>query len=231
MKISSKEDIQKQLEKTSIGKSLSGKEIDLLSQSAKVISYSKGETIYKQGSVISGYAVLVSGLCKITVENEVSAGGTIISLLKPINMIGVLSLEDNEFHATATALCDSVVVFLDRKDFSSVVTSNGKCSYMVFEYLCKFTKSFVRQVVDFGQKSIRSRVASSLLYMADLVEGDFIDMPITRNDLAEYCGIATGSTIRLLSEMAKDDVIVLDKKTIRIKNKEKLTQISKQLED
>ena len=89
MKIPTKQEALKQLVKTSIGKTLSKKELDLLSQSLKVISFNKGETIYKQGFNISAYAVLLSGLCKITVENEVSSGGTIISLLKTFNMIGV----------------------------------------------------------------------------------------------------------------------------------------------
>ena len=231
MKIPTKQEALKQLAKTSVGKTLSKKELEFLSQSLKVIAFNKGETIYKQGFNISAYAVLLSGLCKITVENEVSSGGTIISLLKPVNMVGVFSLEDEVFQATASALCDSVVAFIDKQDFATVVTSNGQCAYALFEYLCTFTKKFVRQVVDFGQKPIKSRVASSLLYMTDLVKGDFINMPISRNDLAGYCGIATGSTIRLLSEMAKDKIIVLDKKTIRIKNKEKLIQISKQLDE
>ena len=170
MKIPTKQEALIQLVKTSIGKTLSKKELDLLSQSLKVISFNKGETIYKQGFNISAYAVLLSGLCKNTVEHEVSSGGTIISLLKPVNMIGVFSLDDEVFQATASALSDSVVAFIDKKDFATVVTSNGQCAYALFEYLCTFTTKFVRQVVDFGQKSIKSRVASSLLYMTDLVK-------------------------------------------------------------
>lgn len=230
MKIPSKNEVLAILEKTSIAKTLSSKEIDILAKSAKVISYSKGETIYKQGSSISGYPVLTKGLCKITVENDTKDIGTIISLLRAVNFIGVLSLNDDTFQATASTLCECDVVFIDRKDFTSIVTSNGKCSYAMFEYLCEYQKRFIRQLVDFGQKTIKARVASSLLSIADLIESDFINLPMSRNDLAEYSGIATGSTIRLLSDMAKEDVIILDKKTIKIKDREKLVQISKMLE-
>ena len=66
-----------------------------------------------------------------------------------------------------------------------------------------------------------------MLKIARFGKNDFIDIPISRNDIAQYSGIATGSTIRLLAEMEKDGIIVLDKKTIKIVNKEELIRISK----
>lgn len=229
MKAPAKEEVQKILEKTLFAQALSKKEIDLLAGKMKVISFAKGETIFKQGSVISDYAVLMTGMCKTTVENPSNGNGTIISFIKPIDIIGIWSLEDTVFAATATALADSVVVFFDKKDVSQLMLTNGKFCYRIFETLCSHARKNVRQSVDFSQKSIMSRVASSLLYiMGEITDGDCINLPISRNDLAEYSGIATGSTIRLLSELEKANVVLLDKKTIWIKDIEALKKISLQ---
>lgn len=229
MKAPAKEEVQKILEKTLFAQALSKKEIDLLAGKMKVISFAKGETIFKQGSVISDYAVLMTGMCKTTVENPSNGNGTIISFIKPIDIIGIWSLEDTVFAATATALADSVVVFFDKKDVSQLMLTNGKFCYRIFETLCSHARKTVRQSVDFSQKSIMSRVASSLLYiMGEITDGDCINLPISRNDLAEYSGIATGSTIRLLRELEKANVVLLDKKTIWIKDIEALKKISLQ---
>ncbi len=228
MKVPSIVDVQNVLNQAEIAKVLSEKEKALLLDNLKVISYAKGETIYKQGSVICDYPILISGLCKVTVENPFEGNGTIIALVQPVKFIGVFSLEDTEYQATTTALSDSVVAFLDKKFFSQLMLTNGKFCYKMFEVLCNYTKTFVRMSVDFSQKSILARVASSLLYIAEMVNGNRINLPISRNDLAEYSGIATGSTIRLLSDLEKDGIIVLDKKTITIMDQEALRRISMQ---
>lgn len=228
MKVPSITEVQNVLNQTEVAKVLSEKEKSLLSENLRVISYSKGETIYKQGSVVCDYPILISGLCKITVENPIEGNGTIIALVQPVKCIGIFSLEDTEYQATTTAMSDSVVAFLDKSFFSQLMLTNGKFCYKMFEALCRYAKSFVRMSVDFSQKSILARVASSLLYISEMVNGNCINLPISRNDLAEYSGIATGSTIRLLSDLEKDDIILLDKKIIIIKDKEALRKISMQ---
>lgn len=226
MNIKSKEELVKELSKTKLAQTLDKKDFDKIAKNATVVMYKKGETIFKQGSFISQFAILVQGLCKITVENPMNEPGTIISIQKPISLVGVMSFSDEIYNATASAMCDSIVVFVQKDDFSNAMKTNVKFANEMFEQLCNYAKRFCRQIVDFGQKSIMSRVASSILYIAELVGDDFIDIPISRNDLAEYSGIATGSTIRLLSELEKAGIVILDKKTIRIKNKKELIRIS-----
>lgn len=228
MRITSIDEVLKVLNKLETSKSLSSKDVDLLTKNLKVISYSKGETIYKQGATINDYAILIDGMCKITAENPLGGNGTIITLLQPVKFVGIFSLYDTEYTATATAIADSTIAFVEKNAFRQIMLANGKFCYSIFEILCKYTKNFVRMTVDFSQKTIMARVASSLLYISEMINGDYINIPISRNDLAEYSGIATGSTIRLLSELEAAGVIMLDKKTILIKDKEALRKISMQ---
>ena len=84
----------------------------------------------------------------------------------------------------------------------------------------------MKQIADLGQKQIKARMATIILIIADLIKSDFIDINISRNELAEYAGISTGSAIRLLSDLEKEGLIVLDKKTIDIKNRQGLEAVS-----
>ncbi|MEX1381999.1 Crp/Fnr family transcriptional regulator, partial [Lutibacter sp.] len=55
---------------------------------------------------------------------------------------------------------------------------------------------------------------------------DFIDVILTREEIANTIGTATESAIRLLSNLKKDGVIDLHGKRIKISNKSALKNIS-----
>ena len=103
----------------------------------------------------------------------------------------------------------SMVAFIDKTTVLNIIKNNPKCMMALLEYSHDFITEAVQQIVDFGQKSIKSRVACSLLRIARFAENDFIDIPISRNDIAQYSGIATGSTIRLLADLEKEGIIVV----------------------
>ncbi|MCQ2959297.1 MAG: Crp/Fnr family transcriptional regulator [Bacteroidales bacterium] len=227
MRIPSKDELKKELLKTELAKLLSSKDIAKLESSLKFISYSKGENIFKQGATITEIAVLVKGLCKFTVENPSNAHGTIIGIKKPVSILGVSTLADTTYKTTAAAMNNAVVAFFNKQDFYDIIKSNPSCAYRMYEFSCNAIRNQLRQISELSQKSIRSRLACTLLNITQLTEDeDFIDLPISRNDLAECSGIATGSTIRLLSDFEKEGIVVLEKKTIKIKDKEKLLEIS-----
>ena len=54
-----------------------------------------------------------------------------------------------------------------------------------------------------------------------------ITSKITRKNLAELSGISVESTIRILSEFKKDNIIDFEGKIIKILNQEKLLNISR----
>lgn len=193
----------------------------------RFIPFSKGENIFKQGATINEFVVLLTGLAKVSVENSINETATIIKMLAPVSLLSVSSMYDTTYKATAVAMTYSMVAFIDKTTVLNIIKNNPKCMMALLEYSHDFITEAVQQIVDFGQKTIKSRVACSLLRIARFAENDFIDIPISRNDIAQYSGIATGSTIRLLADLEKDGIIVLDKKTIKIVNKEELIRISK----
>lgn len=231
MRIPPKEELLAELAKTEFASCLTQKDIEKLDKSIKFLSYAKGENIYKQGASITEYALLLTGLCKLTVENPTNDLGTIVSIQKPVSIIGLTTLFDDTYRATAAALSDSIVVFFDKKDFLQIAKENAKCAFTLFRYSAKAINNHIGHLADLGQKSIKARLASTILNLAKFEGNDFINLPISRNDLAEISGIATGSTIRLLSDLEKENVIVLEKKSIRIKDKAKLYEISIESEE
>ena len=203
-----------ELKANKVLKTLSEKEFAALAKSVRFIPYKKGETIFKQGNRVNDISILMRGLTKTCIENRSHERNTIVSLQLPIDLLGY------------STVFDSIVAVFEQNLAQQFALSNSKFASAMLETLCKKTNVFMKQIADLGQKQIKARMATIILIIADLIKSDFIDINISRNELAEYAGISTGSAIRLLSDLEKEGLIVLDKKTIDIKNRQGLEAVS-----
>lgn len=229
MVIPSDADLIKELEKTSIVKTLTSSEKNQILKTISFIRYKRGETVYKQGHPINEFSILMRGLLKLSIENNNNDRGTIISIQGPLSVIGVSTLFDPNYQATAESMSEALIAIVKKETLIEILNTNPRFAVAILKLNAEAVKRYMHQIADFGQKQIRARIASVIVKISDLVGGNFIDIQISRNELAEYAGISTGSTIRLLSTLEKEGLIVLDKKTIEIKDKEKLVQVSEGL--
>jgi CRP/FNR family transcriptional regulator len=87
------------------------------------------------------------------------------------------------------------------------------------------------RVQSLAQKSVRERLAETLLFLhatfkSNNLDTDVIAITLPREDIANIVGTATETVIRLISEFKSDKLIELDGKKIRILEKSKLEKIS-----
>ena len=75
---------------------------------------------------------------------------------------------------------------------------------------------------------MNGRLADTLLYIDSLKAGTpEIFQLLSRKDLADFCGISTESTVKLLKTFEKDSLIELHEKDIILKNLDSLAEISR----
>jgi len=75
---------------------------------------------------------------------------------------------------------------------------------------------------------MNGRIADTLLYINSLKdENAEIFQLLSRKDIAEFSGISTESTVKLLKSFEKDGLIILNEKDISILNTNALLEISK----
>ena len=226
MKIPSQAELFKTLKNNDLLKVLTEKELKLFEENINFIPYKKGETIYKQGNRIADITVNMVGLVKTFIENKSHDRNTIVAMQLPVTIIGSTTLYDDVYKATAEAMSDCVIAFVDIKLVQELARENSKFMEGLYKRTCVKMNTFMKQIADLGQKQIRARMATVLLIIADLIGKNYIDIHISRNELSEYAGISTGSAIRLLSDLEKEGIIKLDKKNIDIVNRKKLEEIS-----
>jgi CRP-like cAMP-binding protein len=189
----------------------------------------KGEPIFEEGETTNGIFCIKDGICKLT---KLSANGKdqIVKLVKPGELLGQRSLISEEpTNLSAVALEDMEVCFIPKKEIMEFFNENNQFSMNVMKTICGDLKDADDHMVSLAQKSVKERLAETLLHLEDTFgknEDGSLHIQLSREELAGMIGTATESCIRLLSEFNKTGLIELIGKKIAIVDRNKLKRMS-----
>lgn len=189
----------------------------------------KGEPIFEEGNLLNGVYCVKEGVCKMT---KLSSNGKdqIVKLVKPGELLGQRSLiSEEKANLSAVALEDMEVCFIPKTEIMEFFQKNNQFSMDMMRTICGDLKDSDDHMVSMAQKTVKERLAETLLYLEDTfgnqTDGS-LHIQLSREELAGMIGTATESCIRLLSEFNKNGWITLDGKKIKITQKNALKKIS-----
>lgn len=210
-------------------KELTKEEIVRISRCKTSKKVKKGEVIFEEGEHINGVYCVRDGICKVSQMSE-NGREQIIHLIKKGDLLGERSLVNDEVASLkATAVNDMELCFIPREEILSDLQNNRDFSMAMLKNFANSLKNTNTTVVNMAQKTVKQRLAYTLLYLYDhfgLDENEALDVHLTREDIANIIGTATESAIRILSEYKKKEIIDLKGKDIFILNKDELKNIS-----
>jgi len=200
---------------------LSNDELESLSLHKSCIQYKKGQTLYYEGTRPMGLFCINSG--KVKVYKITSDGKEqILYLAKPGDFLGYKALISEEFYtASATVIEEGAICYIPKSDFLNILNSNPTFFKKIMSKLCEDLGVMEQKLVTIAQKSVRERLAATLLMLKESygMEGEestLIDIALSREDLANIIGTATETVIRLLSEFKTQELISLQGKKIKV---------------
>ena len=189
----------------------------------------KGEPIFEEGDILNGVYCIKDGVCKLS---KLSSNGKdqIVKLVKSGELLGQRSMISEEVaNLSAVALENMEVCFIPKAEILGFFNENNAFSMNVMKTICGDLKEADDHVVSMGQKSLKERLAETLIYMHETFgvnEDGYLNIQLSRDELAGMIGTATESCIRLLSEFNKSNLIALDGKKIVINDISKLKKIA-----
>lgn len=196
-------------------------------KTSKIIK--KGDFLFEEGEHINGVFCIKDGVCKVSKMSE-NGKNQIINLINHGNIIGERSLISNEVsNLSAIALNDMTVCFIPKDEIMRDLQMNTAFSLDVLKTMANSLKSADNLIVDMAQKSVKQRLAESLLNLKEKFgtsNQGVIDIHLSREDIANIIGTATESAIRLLSELKKKGIIEFKGKDIAILNEQELEKIA-----
>ncbi len=212
--------------KSSIFKSLTADELELINKGRFHVAYKAGEIMFKQGTPSSHFICVTSGLAKIYIEGY--GKNLILSLVKPVDYIfGPGVYIDNKHYYSASAVEDSTACLVDTAIFKKLVRANADFAEDFIKRLSNQTLFNFEQVISLTQKQMHGRIADALFYLSEKIYcSNPFNMTISRQDLADISGMSKESAIRILKEFKEEGILSVDGNLFDILNIKQLKQIS-----
>ena len=189
----------------------------------------KGDVIFNEGEHLNGVYCVRDGVCKVSKLSE-NGKDHIIKLLKKGDIIGQRSLLNNEAtNLSAVALQDMELCFIPKAEIIHDLNKNANFSMEMLRNLAENVRDTDNMVIDFAQKSVKQRLAKSLVLFQNTFGEDtegYLDLVLTREEIANIIGTATESAIRLISEFKKNKLIETSGKKIKVLDIQALEKLS-----
>lgn len=191
--------------------------------------YKKGTVIYSEGSRINGFYCVQSGIIKIY-KTGVDGKEQIIRFAKKGDIMGFRSTITRERACTSTqVLEDAFICFVHADIVLEFVRNNGNFALDLLQIACNELGEANDYITDIAQKTVRERLAEVIIHLRkefNLDRENYLQITLTREELANIVGTATESVIRLLSEFRQDGLIELTGRRIRILDEKTLVRIA-----
>lgn len=205
---------------SSIFCSLTNDELEVLSQGKRNMTFKRGQVIFSEGNQPHGVYCIHSGKVKIHKMGD-EGKEQIVRLAKTSNIIGYRSvLNSNSYFASATALEDTEVCFISKLTIVNLIKTNSNFSFSLLDLLSDDLKRAEEKITHMAQKQVRERIAEAILLLHEAYglkeDNQTIDSNLTRKEIANIAGTTTETSIRILSEFQKDNIIELTGKEIKI---------------
>ncbi len=202
--------------------------LDELNFNKSCSSFKKGQVIFSENGLPLGLFCVSNGKIKLSTTGP-DGKEQILRLVKGGDIIGYRSLLSNDrYHCNAVALEDSSICIVDKAYFMNLAMSNNKLCFALFKKISDDLKTAEDHIVSLSQKNVRERVAEALLFLKATYgfekDGQTINVQLSREEIADFVGTSTESTIRLLSEFNTSKIIELTGKKIKIINYDKLSR-------
>ncbi|MCC5919114.1 MAG: Crp/Fnr family transcriptional regulator [Cyclobacteriaceae bacterium] len=215
--------------KKSLFSDVSSEHMCSISDHKSMISHKKGQILFYEGTRPLGLFCISHGVVKVY-KTASNGKEQIIKLAKAGDFLGYSSLLSEEAYLnTASIVEDASICFIPKENFFKLLHTDSDFSRRLTAAICKDLGVAEERITDTAQKSIRERLAQTLLmlsetYGIDGEESRKIDVALTREEIAGIVGTATETVIRLLSEFKKDKLIDLQGKKIIILDKHRLSK-------
>ncbi|MEI6507707.1 MAG: Crp/Fnr family transcriptional regulator [Bacteroidota bacterium] len=207
-------------------------QMDKITASKTCSHYKKGQHIFYVDNIPLGVYCICKGIVKLVKTNN-DGKEQILRFAQQGEFLGYRALiADEPLVSTAICIEDTIACFIPRKQFIEIMDENSSVSKHLLKSLSHELGVVEERVQSMAQKSVRERVAETLLFLHATFKSDskqddsVISITLPREDIANIVGTATETVIRLLSEFKTVKLIAFEGKKIKILNKAGLEKIS-----
>ncbi|HEX8546473.1 MAG TPA: Crp/Fnr family transcriptional regulator [Cytophagaceae bacterium] len=196
---------------------------EALLQNKTTVKFRKGQVIFHQETrPLNAYSIY-KGKVKIVREGFLGKD-QILEVLKKGELLCLKDTLISEFYtASAVALEETYLCIISKDYFLDLRNTQPLFYDRLMQNLTRRINDLEDRTLYLAQKSVRQRLAIALLdlhekFGVQSFTESYLDLTLSREDIANLIGTATESAIRLLSEFKKEGLITFSGKKIVLTN-------------
>lgn len=200
------------VEKVPIFSGLNSEELSKIATLIVKRKYEKGELIIMEESYLENLIIIDKGKVKVfryTIEGKEQ----ILYIFDHGDFFGEKNLLNNQQSTyNVEALETTYICMINKNDFQKLLINYPKIGIKIIEELCSRMDKIESSVQNMGTKNTEWRINSLLLEFAERYgkkhpNGIIVDLPLSREGIANYIGTARETVSRKLSVLQDEGVI------------------------
>ena len=203
-------------------------------KAARRRKFGKDEYLYMQGDLADAFYVLIEGRIKmsqVTVEGQ----QVILRYVAPGEAFGIIAaISEAEYPASAETVDDSEVLAWDQAVIRGLMVKIPAIALQALKIQATRIREFQDRLRELSTERVERRIARALLRLARQTgkktnEGVLIDMPLSRQDLAQMTGTTLFTVSRTLSQWESKGLIKSSREKVIIAFPHGLVSIAEDL--
>jgi CRP/FNR family transcriptional regulator len=191
---------------------LDGPELAQLKGLGWQLNLSAGQPLFHEGDPATRVFTLTSGTIKLY-KLLPDGRRQVTGFMHPGDFLGISVADEHAF--TAEALGPAQLCWFARNRFDDFMDGHPEMERELYRLAAHELAAAQQQMVLLGRKSAAERMASFLIMLAEkaqrrLRETRFVELPMTRTDIADYLGLTKETVSRVLSLLRRDRLIRLE---------------------
>ena len=195
--------------------------------------FGKDDYIFFEGDPSSWLGVILEGRVKM-IKHSGAGKDVVLDVISPGEMLGeVAAFNGKPYPATAQAMEPTVVASIYRDDFLRLLKQYPALALGLIEELGRRLREAQETIKSMAVERVERRIARILLKLAAATgssdeEGIVIEMPLTRQDIAEMAGTTVETAIRTMSKFRKKGLVQTKRGRVIILEPHQLVRIAEE---
>jgi len=186
----------------------------------------RGLVIFQEGAPATGLWVVLAGRVKLVRVSDSGREQVLHAEGAGATLAEVPVFDGGGYVATAIAIDDARLLFVPRAAVLDVCRRHGDVALGVITILAARVRSFARLIEDLALRDVTARVARFLLTELRRRGGEIIELPGTREDIGARLGTVRELVSRALGRLRADAVITVRGRTVRVRDRARLTALA-----
>jgi len=183
------------------------------------VSLKKGQELFKEGDPVEGIFFVFSGKVKVHKRWD-NDKVLILRFAQDGDILGHLGLGDTPIYPiSATAVEDTMVCFVKMDFFESSLNVNPQFTIKLMRVFANALQESEKRMRNLAHMPVKERIAQALLSLKEqfgLNAEGYIDIELTRQDVASYAGVVYETYFKVTQDLSQHNLIETNGKSIKL---------------